>query len=78
MWHVDANDKLKPFSFSIHGYIDGNSRKALWLEGCSPNKNPRIVAKFYMDAVTELKGVPKFVRGERGVENITVASIIKL
>ena len=31
-----------------------------------------------MDAVTELKGVPKFVRGERGVENITVASIIKL
>ena len=47
----------------------------LWLEACSSNKNPRIVAKFYMDAVTELKGVIKFVRGSRDVENIFVAGI---
>ena len=49
---IDDNDKLKPFGFSVHECIDGYSRKVLWLEVCSSNKNPRIVAKFYIDAVT--------------------------
>ena len=30
LWHVDGNDKLKPFGFAIHGAIDGYSRKILW------------------------------------------------
>ena len=51
LWHIDGNDKLKLFGFSIHECIDGYSRKVLWLEVCSSNKNPRIVAKFYMDAL---------------------------
>ena len=49
--HIDGNDKLKLFGFSIHVCIDGYSRKVLWLEVCSSNKNPPIVAKFYMDGV---------------------------
>ena len=56
---IDDNDKLKPFGFNVHGCIDGYSRKVLWLEVCSSNKNPRIIAKFYVDAVTYLKGVPE-------------------
>ena len=51
LWHIDGNDKLKLFGFSIHVCIDGYSRKVLWLEVCSSNKNPPIVAKFYMDGV---------------------------
>ena len=27
VWHVDGHDKLKPFGFSIHGCIDGFSRR---------------------------------------------------
>ena len=23
VWHLDGYDKLKPYGFSIHGYIDG-------------------------------------------------------
>ena len=49
--HIDGNDKLKLFGFSIHVCIDGHSRKVLWLEVCSSNKNPPIVVKFYMDGV---------------------------
>ena len=51
LWHIDGNDKLKLFGFSIHECIDGYSRKVLWLEAYSSNKNPRVVATFYMDAV---------------------------
>ena len=32
IWHIDGYDKLKPFSFSIHGCIDGYSRRIMWLE----------------------------------------------
>ena len=23
LWHLDGYDKLKPYGFAIHGYIDG-------------------------------------------------------
>ena len=26
-WHVDGNDKQKPFGFPIHGAVDGYSRR---------------------------------------------------
>ena len=55
--------------------IDGYSRNVLWLEASSSNKNPRIFAKLYVDALTELKGVPKIVRGDRNVENIIAAGM---
>ena len=31
-WHIDGHDKLKPFGFSVHGCIDGFSRKLIWLK----------------------------------------------
>ena len=31
-WHVDGYDKLKPYGFSIHGCVDGFSRRVLWLQ----------------------------------------------
>ena len=26
-WHVDGNDKQKPFGFPVHGDVDGYSRR---------------------------------------------------
>ena len=28
-WHIDRYDKLKPFGFSIHGCVDGFSRRII-------------------------------------------------
>ena len=50
VWHIDGHDKLKPFGFSIHGCIDGFSRKLMWLEVGTTNKMPEVIAKFYLDA----------------------------
>ena len=47
-------DKLKPFGFSVHGYINGFSRRLLWLEEGPTNKNPEGIAKFYVDAIRQL------------------------
>ncbi|VDI12808.1 Hypothetical predicted protein [Mytilus galloprovincialis] len=36
--HVDGYDKLKPFGISIHGCMDGFSRKIMWLTPVIPTK----------------------------------------
>ena len=48
IWHLDRNDKLKPYEFSIHGCIDGFSRKMLWLRLSPSNKNPSEIAYYYL------------------------------
>ena len=47
IWHTDGHDKLKPFGFSIHGCIDGFSRRLIWLEVSTTNKNPEVIAKYH-------------------------------
>ena len=44
VWHMDGNDKLKPFDFYIHGCIDGFSRKMIWLHVGNTNKDPAVIA----------------------------------
>lgn len=75
VWHIDGNDKLKPFGFSIHGAIDGFSRKILWLEVSETNKDPTIIAHYFANTVKSLQIIPKLVRGDRGTENVNVCGI---
>ncbi|OWF49328.1 hypothetical protein KP79_PYT22885 [Mizuhopecten yessoensis] len=67
--HMDGWDKLKPFGVSVHGAVDGFSRRVLWLKACDSNKKPQYVARFYMDYVKEINGVPMIVYADRGTEN---------
>ena len=76
-WHLDGNDKLKPYGFSIYGYIDGKcfSRKMLWLNLSPSNKNPSEIAYYYINTVLKVGGVSRRMRADRGVENATAAGI---
>lgn len=75
VWHIDGNDKLKPFGFCIHGGIDGFSRKVLWLNVAETNKDPFYIAHYFINAVTDLDKLPKLVRSDRGTENVNVCHI---
>ena len=75
IWHLDGYDKLKPFGLCVHGAIDGYSRRILWLEVGASNNNPRIVARYFVDCVKQLGGVPQIARGDRGTENVNVAAM---
>lgn len=70
--HIDGWDKLKPFGVSVHGAIDGYSRRILWLHACNSNKKPEYIAKQYLDFIKEINGVPVRVYGDRGTENVIV------
>ena len=73
LWHVDSYDKLKPFGLCISGCIDGFSRRIIWLNVYRTSSNPRVIAGYYMEAVTELLGCPRMVRGDMGTENGHIA-----
>lgn len=75
MWHLDGNDKLKPYGFCIHGCIDGFSRKLIWLEVSSNNKHPSVVLNYYLKAVEKLGMVPLILRMDRGTENFTTGDV---
>ena len=77
IWHVDGWDKLAPFGFFIHGTIDGYSRRILWLEVNSTNKNPRVIANHYLATVGQLKGVPQRIRSDLGTENTNISFLQK-
>lgn len=73
--HIDGYDKLKQFGFAVHAAIDGFSRKILWLYVGKTNNNPQIIAKFFIDFVKRIEGMPRIIRGDRGTENVLVRDI---
>ena len=75
VWHIDGHDKLKPYGFSIHGCIDGFSRKIIWLEIGTTNKMPQVVAKYYLDAIMFHGGVPLQVKADDGTEHALIEPI---
>ena len=64
VWHIDGHDKLKPYRISIHGCIDGYSRRIIWLEVAASNKVPELIAKHYLDAIKQMEGKPKTVKAD--------------
>ena len=72
---MDGYDKLKPFGFSIHGCIDGFSRRLIWLEVAATNKNPHVIANYYVQAAKQLKGIPVRIRCDDGTENSIIEPI---
>ena len=74
-WHIDRYDKLKPFSFCIHGCVDSFSRKMIWLFVGSTNNDPLIVASYYLKPVKENRVLPRLVRADCGSENSVLGGI---
>lgn len=68
-WHLDGYDKVKPFGFAIHGAVDGFSRKILWLQVATTNKDPDIISHFYLKALKKFNCIPRTVRTDKGTEN---------
>ena len=74
-WHMDGYDKLKPFSFCIHGCVDDFIRRIIWLEGQCSNKNLTVVAKYFLDNIKSARGCPARVYTDPGAENGLVAAM---
>ncbi|KAJ8087359.1 hypothetical protein PM082_006189 [Marasmius tenuissimus] len=49
-WCMDQHDKFQKFGLRFHNVLDPFSRHNMWLKVWWTNKNPRLIAKFYLDA----------------------------
>ncbi|KAL3855944.1 hypothetical protein ACJMK2_015141 [Sinanodonta woodiana] len=76
-WHIDSYDKLKPYGLCINGCTGGYSRKLIWLRAGRSNSDPKVIAKYCLDAVEEYGGCPTFMRGYMGTVNVRVAAMQK-
>ena len=70
IYHIDGNDKLKPWGFCIHGCVDGFSRKIMWLMVSTSNNDPLIIANFFLQCVKKYDFCPRLLRMDKGRENI--------
>ena len=73
IWHVDGHDRLKDFGFYIHGAIDGFSKKLLWIEVATTNKDPYVIAYYYLKTI--MKFIPTLVRSDAVTENVVIESL---
>jgi hypothetical protein len=77
-WHVDSYDKLKKYGLCINGCVDGYSRKIIWLKVGRTNNDPKVIGRYYLDAVNVHGGSPLFMRGDMGTENVFIAALQNL
>ena len=74
-WHVDGWDKLVPYGIGVSACIDGYSREIVWAVAEKSNKNPKIIAYYYMDAVDRLGACPAKMRVDKGTENKNIITL---
>ena len=75
VWHIDEFDKTKPYGFSIHGSINGYSRRIIWLEVSESNKYPDLIANYYLKAAKNLNRIPKIIKEDKGTEHSVIEPI---
>ena len=75
VWHMDGNDKLRPFVFYVDGSIDGFSRKIIWLHVADANKDPAVIAYYFLKEVEVINGTATKIRADLGSENSYVYGI---
>ncbi len=48
---------IKVASTYYYDLSDRFSRKVIWLEVCSTNKDPRVIARYYLEATESINGI---------------------
>ena len=72
---MDGNDRLRPFDFYVHGCIDGFKRKIIWLQVANTNKNPAVIAYYFLKKGEAFNGTATKIRADLGSENSYVYGI---
>jgi len=74
VWPQDQHDKWGRFGLWLHAGIEAFSGEINWMKIWWTNKNPRLVAKFYLDTCRQIGGVPIITQSDPGTENYGVAN----
>jgi hypothetical protein len=56
VWTVDQHDKWLRFGLFLHVGMESLSNSVLWLRVWWTNKNPRLIARYYLEVAAKLQG----------------------
>ncbi|KZS96715.1 hypothetical protein SISNIDRAFT_393871, partial [Sistotremastrum niveocremeum HHB9708] len=73
-WGADQHDKWLRFELFLHVCVDVYSGKVLWLKIWWTNKNPRLIASYFLDTVQHHGFMPRLTQSDRGSENHGLAN----
>ncbi|KAH7905061.1 hypothetical protein BJ138DRAFT_1018219 [Hygrophoropsis aurantiaca] len=74
VWPQDQHDKWGRFGLWLHISLDPYSGYINWLKVWWTNKNPRLIARYYIEACRKLGAVPLVTQSDPGSENFSVAN----
>ncbi|KAE9393107.1 hypothetical protein BT96DRAFT_999737 [Gymnopus androsaceus JB14] len=75
LWCMDQHDKWGPrFGLWFHNCIDPFTGYNNWMKVWWTNKQPRLVASYFLTAVQALGGLPLLTQSDPGTENYGVAN----
>ena len=67
-WTLDQHDKCLKYGLALHVCVEPYSGYVIWAKVWFTNKNPKVVAGWYLDAVRQLGG--KFRKLHRSISTL--------
>ncbi|EJD33870.1 hypothetical protein AURDEDRAFT_76626 [Auricularia subglabra TFB-10046 SS5] len=74
VWSFDQHDKWKRFGLMLHLCVEVFSGKLLWLKVWWSNRQPPLLASYYLEAARECGGVCLVTQSDPGGENYGIAN----
>ncbi|KAG2130210.1 uncharacterized protein EDB93DRAFT_1332123 [Suillus bovinus] len=74
VWPQDQHDKWLRFGLWLHISLDPFTGWINWLKVWWTNKNPRLIARYYLDCCRKLGAVPLITQSDPGSQNFAVAN----
>ncbi|KAG1883822.1 hypothetical protein F4604DRAFT_1515040, partial [Suillus subluteus] len=74
VWTQDQHDKWQCFGLFLHVSLDLFTGWINWLKIWWTNKNPHLIAQYYIDACRDLGAVPLITQSDPGSENFSIAN----
>ncbi|KAH7904511.1 hypothetical protein BJ138DRAFT_1019057 [Hygrophoropsis aurantiaca] len=74
VWAQDQHDKWGRFGLWLHISLDPYTGYINWLKVWWTNKNPCLIAYYYLEACRKLGAVPLIMQSDPGSENFSVAN----
>ncbi|KAI9429058.1 hypothetical protein H4582DRAFT_1827992 [Lactarius indigo] len=73
MWCLDQHDKFKRYGLFFHVGLDPYPGVIHWCKVWWTVRNPKLIARFYLNAARAMGGIPLITQSDPGTENVNVA-----
>ncbi|KAH9856452.1 hypothetical protein C2E23DRAFT_811473 [Lenzites betulinus] len=73
-WAFDQHDKWRRFGLYLHLGTEPTAGEIKWLKIWWTNSNPKLITRFYLDAVRKAGAIPLITQSDPGSENFGIAN----